>query len=90
MGGRPSRSVWRVNRKALRQKPQRAPNNSSVADVERLLLLSGWIFERQRGSHAFYRKGALRLSVPVRRGATLAAYVREVLERTREESDADP
>ncbi len=61
--------------------------NVRFEELERLLLLSGWTLERSRGSHRFYRKGTQRLSVPFRRGAILFVYVREVLDRTREESD---
>lgn len=63
------------------------PNNVHFAEVDQLLLLSGWMLERTRGSHRHYRKGAERISVPYRRGTILMAYVREVLRRTREEGD---
>lgn len=78
-----------VNRRSLWRKLNRAPSNVVFADLEQLLLLSGWEFERQRGSHVFYRHGEQRLSVPFRRGSILAVYVRDVLRRTERPGDRD-
>ena len=76
--------VRSVNRKELWNRINDRPRNTRFEEVERLLLLCGWQLERQHGSHVFYKNGDARISVPFRRGTILAAYVREVLNRTRD------
>ena len=80
--------IARVERDELWQRLARRPNSVRFAELERLLLLSGWERQRVSGSHYIYRRGHQRYSLPFRRKTVLPAYGRDVLERTRStESD---
>ncbi|MGH2632280.1 MAG: type II toxin-antitoxin system HicA family toxin [Tepidiformaceae bacterium] len=76
-----------MDRQQLWRRLAARPRNVRFGEVEQLLILAGWSLDRTRGSHKHYRNGEQRLSVPFRRGTILAVYVREVLERTRDEGD---
>jgi predicted RNA binding protein YcfA (HicA-like mRNA interferase family) len=76
-----------VDRRELWRRLAARPRNVRFDEVEQLLLLSGWEYERTRGSHARYRRGAERVTVPIQRGIILVAYVRDVLNRTKEPGD---
>ena len=86
-----ARQVRRVLDEALREdlaEDRQAEERAGDFDeLEQLLRLSGWTFERSRGSHNHYRRGAERLSMPFRRDVILVAYVRDVLRRTKEDGD---
>ena len=61
------------------------PNAVRFAELEALLVAFGWEFERfGKGDHVIYRRGGQRLSLPYRRSAVLASYVRQVLDLTGE------
>lgn len=76
-----------MDRRELRARIAGRPRNVRFAEIEQLLLLSGWMLERTRGSHKHYRKGGSRVSVPFRRGTILVSYVKDILRRTWEEGD---
>ena len=76
-----------MERRELWRRLATRPRNVRFDEVERLLLLSGWALERTRGSHKHFKKGPDRITVPYRPGTILAVYVRDVLQRTREEGD---
>ena len=50
-------------------------------EAERLLLKSGFVFERSKGSHGIYMKGKIRMVVPFHAGKSLhPKIVKQVLE----------
>ena len=63
------------------------PNSVRFEEVEQLLDLYGWTFDRARGSHFGFRRGSEKIVIPRRRPHVLAAYVRLVLERTGEDDE---
>lgn len=77
----------RTARRALWQRLAQRPHAVRFAELERLLVLSGWTRRRVEGSHYTYARGGERIVVPYRRPHILTVYVREVLRRTREEGD---
>jgi predicted RNA binding protein YcfA (HicA-like mRNA interferase family) len=76
--------IARVERDELWQRLARRPNSVRFAELERLLLLSGWNLDRVRGSHYRYRRGSESYTVPFRRGHLPPVYVRDVLRLTHE------
>ena len=57
------------------------PPRLSAADAEALLVKSGFVWLRSKGSHRIYAKGGRRVVVPLHSGATLhPKIVKQVFE----------
>lgn len=75
-------------REKLLDHARRNPGGLSFADFEALLVLCGWIFRRQTGSHRFwYSPKKYRLPIqPMKDGKAKAYQVRQFLSAYVEES----
>ena len=79
-----------MNKRELWTRLAARPNAVRFGELEALLMAFGWEFERSgKGDHVIYRRGNERFSVPYRRGAVLAVYVRRILRLTAEEEGYD-
>lgn len=81
----PVRYYDRVKRRQLWRRLAERPRNVRFEEVDQLLRLSGWKLNHVRGSHHVYRSPEGRhLSIPRHGPPVKPAYVRAVLEYTRE------
>ena len=66
----------------LRQRIEQDPKNVRFEDLERLLLAYGFAVRQpgRGGSHCFYSKGRVTITIPRRRQQMPPVYVRLVLE----------
>jgi predicted RNA binding protein YcfA (HicA-like mRNA interferase family) len=81
--------AYDVDRAAMRRRMAQHQHSVSLAEARRVLEAYGWTLGRIRGSHYFFTRGALTLSVPYRRPHILAAYVRQILSVTGGQDDDD-
>jgi len=66
------------------------PNSVSFNEARRVLEAFDWTLVRTRGNHHYFRTGASTLIIPLRRPSILSAYVRQILDATREDDiDSD-
>lgn len=78
-----------MDRRELWRRIAARPHAVHFAELEKLLLVYGWRFERAgKGDHQIYARGPERLALPYRRGTVLLTYVRQVLQLTGGEDDA--
>lgn len=81
-----------MHRERLRRRLAQRPNAVRFEELAGLLEAYGFLLIRSTGSHHVYARGRERLTVPYKRPHVLAAYVREALQRCKdemEESDGD-
>jgi len=75
-----------VDREELRRRMAQHPNAVSFNEARRVLEAFGWELDRAAGSHHIFRRGASRVNIPLKRPHIKAAYVKQVLAATEEES----
>ena len=67
----------------------RHPNSVTFNEARRVLEAYGWRLDHVRGSHHYFRRAGVLLTIPLRRPCILTTYVRQILKATQEDTDDD-
>jgi predicted RNA binding protein YcfA (HicA-like mRNA interferase family) len=76
-----------VNRRDLWRRLAQRLRNARFEEVDQLLRLAGWDLNHMRGSHHVYPPDGRHVSIPRHRTTVKPAYVKLVLEETKEPGD---
>jgi len=78
-----------MDREQMRARLAQLPNSVSLREARAVLEAYGWNLDHVRGSHHYFRRGRVLLSIPLRRPHILPVYVRQILKATQEDADGD-